>query len=96
MPKREDSALQAAERIQIGVKMEKRMVKVLKALAEYHDMSLGDLLESLVLHAVAHQLPFDGATLARVEQLKHVYGMDYDVSAAERFTLDDQVQPKLM
>ena len=41
----------AIERVQSGVRMEKRMVKVLKALAEYHDVSLGDLLEGIVLHA---------------------------------------------
>ena len=39
------------ERVQTGVRMEKRMVKVLKALAEYLDISLGDLLEGIVLHA---------------------------------------------
>jgi hypothetical protein len=43
------------ERVQTGVRMEKRLLKVLKALAAYHDMTLGDLLEGIVLHA------FDGA-----------------------------------
>jgi len=32
------------ERIQTGVRMEKRILKVLKSLAEYHDLTLGDLL----------------------------------------------------
>jgi hypothetical protein len=85
-----------AERIQIGVKMEKRMVKVLKALAEYHDISLGELLESLVLHAFDHALPFDETILQRVAQLKRVYGMDYDLHVAPRFTDVATVQPKLM
>ena len=39
------------ERVQTGVRMEKRMLKVLKALAEQKDMTLGDLLEGIVLHA---------------------------------------------
>jgi len=87
---------QTFERIQIGVKMEKRMVKVLKALAEYHDITLGDLLESLVLHAFAHQVPFDEAILARIEQLKRVYGMDYDVHAGHRFSEATTIQTKLL
>ena len=33
------------ERVQTGVRMEKRMLKVLKAIAEQKDMTLGDLLE---------------------------------------------------
>src|SRR3954447_26353268 len=63
------------ERVQTGVRMEKRMVKVLKALAEYQDMSLGDLLEGIVLHAFANRLPFAPETLQRIDQLKDVYGM---------------------
>ena len=39
------------ERVQTGVRMEKRMLKVLKALADSLDLSLGDLLEGIVLHA---------------------------------------------
>lgn len=74
----------SVERVQIGARMEKRMVKVLKALAEYHDMSLGDLLEGLVLHAFESQLPFGKESLKRIVQLKEVYGMDYGVSASHR------------
>ena len=84
------------ERMQIGVKMEKRMIKVLKALAEYHDCTLGELLESLVLHAFADQLPFDAETLQRVAQLARVYEMDYDVQVAKRFTTTSARQPKLL
>jgi hypothetical protein len=73
------------ERAQIGVRMEKRMVKVLKGLAEYHDISLGDLLEGIVLHAFENKLPFGEETLQCVRQLKEVYGMDYGVSASHRF-----------
>ncbi|MBV8201063.1 MAG: hypothetical protein JOZ15_10620, partial [Acidobacteria bacterium] len=42
-------ASQEVERVQTGVRMEKRILKVLKALAELRDMSLGDLLEGIVL-----------------------------------------------
>src|SRR5690348_11966 len=73
------------ERVQIGARMEKNMVKVLKALAEYFDISLGDLLEGIVLHAFEQKHPFSGETLKRIAQLKEVYGMKYDASASHRF-----------
>jgi len=66
------------ERVQTGVKIEKRLLKVLKALAEYHDMTLGDLLEGVVLHAFEGKAPFERATLGRIEQLKKIYGLDLD------------------
>jgi hypothetical protein len=72
------------ERTQTGVRMEKRMVKVLKALAEYFDISLGDLLEGIVLHAFESQPPFSAETLQRIAQLKQVYGMDYGMEASHR------------
>ena len=64
------------ERIQTGVRMEKRMVKVLKALAEYHDLSLGDLLEGIVLHAFEGKAPFGRESLRKIGELKKVYGLD--------------------
>ena len=45
------------ERVQTGVRLEKRMLKVLKALADNHDLTLGDLIEGIVLHA------FEGGAL---------------------------------
>lgn len=74
------------ERVQIGARMEKRMVKVLKGLAEYLDLSLGDLLEGIVLHAFESKLPFSDETLRRIAQLKEVYGMDYGATASHRLT----------
>jgi hypothetical protein len=74
------------ERVQTGVRLEKRMLKVLKALAEYFDMSLGDLLEGIVLHAFdGNPSPLDEEQLKRIEMLKQVYDMDYDSSAAHNF-----------
>ena len=66
------------ERVQTGVKIEKRLLKVLKGLAEYHDMTLGDLLEGIVLHAFEGKAPFERATLDRIAQLKKIYGLDLD------------------
>lgn len=84
-PHSEDSNI-PIERVQIGVRMEKRMVKVLKALAEYLDISLGDLLEGITLHVFANKTPFNQETLQRIVQLKEVYGMDYGLNASHKFT----------
>jgi hypothetical protein len=74
----------SVERVQIGARMEKRLVKVLKGLAEYYDISLGDLLEGIVLHAFERKHPFSEETLTRIAQLKEVYGMTYDARASHR------------
>ncbi len=63
------------ERIQTGVRMEKRLVKVLKGLAELKDITLGDLLEGIVLHAFEGKTPFSPSTLAEIAALKKVYGL---------------------
>src|SRR5438477_12833206 len=72
------------ERVQTGARMEKRMVKVLKGLAEYLDISLGDLLEGVVLHAFAGKAPFSDLTLKQIALLKEIYGMNYGVEASHR------------
>ncbi|HEX4331114.1 MAG TPA: hypothetical protein VH040_03165 [Usitatibacter sp.] len=72
------------ERVQTGVKIEKRLLKVLKALAEYHDLTLGDLLEGIVLHAFEGKAPFERGTLERIAQLKRVYGLDLDARHSHR------------
>jgi len=63
------------ERIQTGVRIEKRLLKVLKAVAELKDMTLGDLLEGIVLHAFEGKSAFSAASLKEIEQLKKLYGM---------------------
>jgi hypothetical protein len=64
------------ERVQTGVRMEKRMLKVLKAIAEQKDMTLGDLLEGIVLHAFEGKIvPFSAQTIKDIEQFKSLYGM---------------------
>lgn len=64
------------ERVQTGVKVEKRILKVLKGLAEYHDITLGDLLEGIVLHAFEGKTPFGGESLKVIGDLKSVYKLD--------------------
>jgi len=74
------------ERVQTGVRMEKRLLKVLKAFAEYHDMSLGDLLEGVVLHAFDGKTPFNRESVKRIHDLKKFYALDLDSSASHRLT----------
>jgi hypothetical protein len=72
------------ERVQTGVRMEKRVLKVLKGLAEYHDLSLGDLLEGIVLHAFEGKAPFGRESLKKIGELKKVYALDLDASASHK------------
>lgn len=72
------------ERVQTGVRIEKRILKVLKAFAEYHDMTLGDVLEGIVLHAFDGKTPFSAESLERIRELKKFYGLDLDSSASHR------------
>ena len=72
------------ERVQTGLRIEKRVLKVLKAVAEIHDLSLGDLVEGIVLHAFEGQCAFGPDTLARIADLKRVYDLDLDASAAHQ------------
>ena len=76
------------ERVQTGVRMEKRLVKVLKGTAEYLDISLGDLLEGVVLHAFEGKAPFSPETRRRIDQLREVYGLD--LTAADSHGLTEE------
>lgn len=72
------------ERIQTGVRMERRIVKVLKALAEYKNLTLGDLLEGIVLHAFEGKTSFGAETLRKITELKAVYELDLDARSSHR------------
>ena len=72
------------ERVQTGVRLEKRLLKVLKALAEYLDLSLGDLLEGIVLHAFEGKPPLGAETRRKVEQLRQIYGLDLTAAASHQ------------
>jgi|ERR1039457_1624994 hypothetical protein len=74
------------ERVQTGVRLEKRLLKVLRAFADYHDLTLGDLLEGIVLHAFDGKCPFNQTSLERILELKKFYGLDLDSSASHRLT----------
>jgi len=72
------------ERVQTGVRMEKRLLKVLKAFAEYKDMTLGDLLEGIVLHVFEGRQPFSRDSLERIAALRKFYGLELRADASHR------------
>ena len=76
------------ERIQTGVRLEKRTLKVLKGLAEYLDLTLGDLLEGVVLHAFEGKAPFSRTSIAKIAKFKELYGLD--LTAADSHTLKEK------
>jgi hypothetical protein len=95
VPKYTDTMAQPieVERVQTGVRIEKRILKVLKGLAEYHDLSLGDLLEGIVLHAFEGKAPFGAESRECITELKKIYGLDLDSTASHR--LRDTRRPRV-
>lgn len=82
------------ERVQTGVRMEKRIVKVLKGLAEYHDMSLGDLLEGIVLHAFEGKAPFGKESIRQIAALKKVYSLDLGAADSHGLVENSSMHPR--
>ncbi|UDF04981.1 hypothetical protein [Asticcacaulis sp. AND118] len=80
------------ERVQTGIRVETRILKVLKALAEHKDLTLGDLLEGIVLHAFDGVAPFTPDTLQVIAKLKDIYGLD--LSAGDSHCLADSTSEK--
>lgn len=72
------------ERVQTGVRIEKRILKVLKGLAEYLDLTLGDLLEGIALHVFEGQSPFSPRTLVQVSALRKIYGLELSAKHSHR------------
>jgi hypothetical protein len=76
------------ERVQTGLRIERNTLKVLKGLAEYLDLSLGDLVEGIVLHAFEGKAPFGPAVLGKIGQLKAVY--ELELTAADAHKLKEE------
>ena len=79
------------QRVQIGARMERTLVKTLKALAEYLDLSLGDLLEGVTLHALEGKSPFSPKTLGHIRKLRKIYGLDLTAGDSHRLVEQDHV-----
>ncbi|MEP1044700.1 MAG: hypothetical protein ABJ361_01960 [Anderseniella sp.] len=72
------------ERIQTGLRLEKRLLKVLKGLAEHLDISVAELIEAMALHAFEGKAPFSAETIGKINQLKSVYDLDLTVEDSHR------------
>ena len=72
------------ERVQTGVRIEKRLLKVLKALAELKDLSLGDLIEGICLHALEGKPPFEKETLRQIRELRKIYNLGLTAANSHR------------
>ena len=79
-------AARPVERVQTGIRIEKRLLKVLKALAEFKDMGLGDLIEGIVLHALEGRSALSESTLAHVRDLRRIYELDLRAVDAHQLT----------
>ena len=78
------------ERTQTGVRIEKRILKVLKAIAARNEMSLGDLIEGIVLHSFEGKVPFGKESLVFIEQMRSAYGLDLTASDSHKLTEDSE------
>jgi hypothetical protein len=72
------------QRVQTGIRIEKRTLKVLKAIAELKDFSVGDLLEGILLHVFEGESPFGKETLRQIADLKKVYGLTLTAKDSHR------------
>lgn len=75
------------ERVQTGLRIERHVLKVLKGLAEYLDLSLGDLVEGIALHAFEGRAPFTPETLAKIQGLREIY--ELTLTAADAHHLQE-------
>ena len=80
------------ERVQTGIRIEKRLLKVLKGLAEHLDISLAELIEGMSLHCFENKAPFSDETLGKIAQLKSVYDLDLD--ASDSHALQEAGEPR--
>jgi len=82
--------MKSIERVQTGIRLEKRLLKVLKGLAEHLDLSVGDLVEGIALHSFENKPPFSAETLKKIAQLKSVYDLDLAAADSHRMKETDQ------
>jgi hypothetical protein len=83
-----ENGMKKVERVQTGLRIEKRMLKVLKGLAEHLDISVAELIEAMALHAFEGKTPFGSDTISKIDQLKAVY--DLELTAADSHGLSEQ------
>ena len=85
MPTSKEKPTIKVDRVQTGVRIERRVLKVLKAIAENYDMTLGHLIEEIVLHVLEGKLPFTPETLKKIDLIKSFYELELDAAMSQHF-----------
>ena len=83
------------ERVQTGVRIEKRVLQVLKAIAAKHEIGIGDLIEGIVLHSFEGKSPFEAETQGFIEQMRTAYGLDLTAADSHGLVEDSHVNNDL-
>lgn len=73
------------ERVDVLVRLEKRLAALLQDLARHKRMSIGGVLEEMLLHTNEGVGPHTKTTLHYIQELKKKHGIDYDSHASYRF-----------
>ncbi len=82
------------QRVQTGVRVEKQLLKVMKGLAEYHDITLGDLIEGIVLHAFEGKAPFSQKSLQKIAELRKIYGLKLVAKDSHNLVEESRINEK--
>ena len=77
------------KRVQTGIRIEQRLLKVLKGTAEHLNMTVGDLIEGIALHSFENKPPFSEDTVEKIRQLKSVYDLEWTSEDSHRFMEHD-------
>jgi catechol 2,3-dioxygenase-like lactoylglutathione lyase family enzyme len=73
------------ERVDLPVRLERRLAALLNDLAEFKHLSLSSCLEETLLHTLEGVGPHTKTDLRRIAELKQKHGIDYDSHASYRF-----------
>jgi catechol 2,3-dioxygenase-like lactoylglutathione lyase family enzyme len=73
------------ERVDVPVRLEKRLAALLYDLAEHKRMSLSSCLEETLLHTLEGVGPHGKSGLKYIQKLKEKHGIDYDSHGSYRF-----------
>jgi hypothetical protein len=78
--------------VQTGIRIEKRILKILKSVSAFHEISLSDLLEGMILHNFEGKSPFGEDTLALIATLRRTYGLDLSATDSHSLVEDQVIQ----
>lgn len=73
------------ERVDVPIRLEKRLAGLLNDLAKHKRMSVNSCLEEMLLHTNEGVGPHTQTTLRYIQELKKKHGIDYDSHASYRF-----------